>query len=51
MRSPILVIYPAGKPLAIQNNLTISEIKEYFEDSNTTPIPRILPLKFRKSNN
>ncbi|HNK61348.1 MAG TPA: class I SAM-dependent methyltransferase [Chitinophagaceae bacterium] len=34
--------------LAKQNGLTISEVKEYFDDGNTTSIPRILTLKFTK---
>jgi 2-polyprenyl-3-methyl-5-hydroxy-6-metoxy-1,4-benzoquinol methylase len=34
--------------LAHQNGLTISEIKEYFDDGDTTTIPRILALKFIK---
>lgn len=33
---------------AIQNGLTITEIKEYFDDGDTTSIPRILTLKFIK---
>lgn len=34
--------------LAKQNGLAISEIKEYFDDGDTTSIPRILTLKFIK---
>ena len=34
--------------LAKQKGLTISEVKEYFDDGNTTSIPRILTLKFTK---
>jgi len=33
---------------AKQNGLTIMEIKEYFDDGDTTSIPRILTLKFIK---
>jgi len=34
--------------LAIENGLTISKIDEYFDNGNTTTIPRILTLKFKK---
>src|SRR5690606_14111099 len=34
--------------LAIENGLTISKIDEYFDNGDTTTIPRILTLKFKK---
>jgi siroheme synthase (precorrin-2 oxidase/ferrochelatase) len=34
--------------LAQQNGLTITELKEYFDDKDTTSIPRILTLKLIK---
>ena len=34
--------------LAKKNGLTVTEVKEYFDDENATSIPRILTLKFIK---
>jgi len=39
---------PEFTSLAKKNGLTIKEVKEYFDEGNTTSIPRILTLRFVK---